>query len=183
MAADREKRVEGYREASRKADELAVGGRRDEALALLKDTHAAAVEAGDEDYRLFFEAELANYQDSDSARAIELMGAALAWVDEHGLAPDYFLLRNMGVHHSHKGDLDAAIEWFDKALAANPDDSDAMRSKAVSLSKKGGLNAAFEWFDKALAANPDDSDAMRNEGISLSKRGDEDAAIEWYDKA
>ena len=81
MDADREKRVEQYREMSRKADELADKGYLDETLALLTGGHAAAAEAGDEDYRLFFEAELAHYENSDSVRATELMDAAFAWAE------------------------------------------------------------------------------------------------------
>ena len=88
-----------------------------------------------------------------------------------------------GVSLSKKGDQDAAIAWFDKALAENPKDWDAMRQKGVSLSKKGDSDAAIEWFDKALAENPKDWDAMRQKGVSLSKKGDEDAAIAWFDKA
>ena len=92
-------------------------------------------------------------------------------------------MQQKGVSLSKKGEQDAAIEWFDKALAENPKDWNAMRQKGVSLSEKGNEAAAIEWFDKALAENPKDWNAMRQKGVSLSEKGNEAAAIEWFDKA
>ena len=133
MDADRTKRVEGYRQTSREADEFCLDRHIHKTRSLLRLGQAAATEAGDEDYRLFFEAELVHYTCRDLPRSIELMRAALAWGEEQGFAPDHFLLSSMGGHHQSMEDHSTAIEWFHKALAAKPNDHDAMRRTAVSL--------------------------------------------------
>ncbi len=180
---DRAARIEQYREESRRVDELAESGKKEEVLPILEANRAKAVEHGDEDYVALFDAELLQYSEPDYPRQIDRLKEGLRWAEEQELPADFFLLRCMGVYHGLKGDEDAAIEWFDKALAENPNDWNAMRNRGVSLSKKGDADGAIEWFDKALAENPNDWNAMRERGVSLWKKGDEDGAIEWFDKA
>jgi signal transduction histidine kinase len=180
---DRKERVARYREASQQADDLALAGKRGEALGLLKKSMDAACKAGDEDYRLFFEAEVLGYSAADYPKQIELVGNALRWGREKGFGEDFFLARSCGAYHSLKGDEDGAIEWFERALAVNPNDYSAMRAKGISLANQGNHDAAIEWCDKALAVNPNDYKAMRARGVALSKKGNLDAGIEWFDKA
>jgi len=175
---DRKERVARYREASQQADELFGAGNKDAALGLLKKSTDAAAKAGDEDYRLFFEAEVLTYFAADYPKQIELLGNALRWGREKGFGEDFFLVRSCGAYHLLKGDFDGAIEWFDKALAVNPNDYHAMRQKGVSLSKKGDPDAAIEWFDKALSIRPDDVDILRCKAIALGLKGEKDEAIE-----
>jgi len=182
-SSDREKRLERYRQLSRRADELAYIGKKDEALAILRPAREEAQKAGDEDYRLFFEAEIENCTEPNYDHQIALHKEALQWAERNSPPPDFFLCTNVGAYYGLKGDDDAAIEWYDKALAINPKDYHAMRNRGVSLSKKGDEDAAIEWYDKALAIKPKDYHAMRQRGVSLSEKGDEDAAIEWFDKA
>ena len=181
-SSDREKRVERYRQLSLQADELAHIGKKDEALAILRPAREEAQKAGDEDYRLFLEAEIENYTEPNYDHQIALLQEALQWDEKNSLPSDFFLHGNLGAHYSLKGDEEAAIEWFDKALAINPKDSVAMRLRGVSLSKKGEEDAAIEWFDKALAINPNDCRAARHRGVSIGRKGDWGAAIEWFDK-
>jgi tetratricopeptide (TPR) repeat protein len=182
-SSDREKRVERYRELSLQADGVEDIGKKDEALAILRLAREKAQKAGDEDYRLFFEAEIENYTEPNYDHQIALLKEALQWAERNSLPPDFFLYRNLGACYGLKGDENTAIEWFNKALAINPKDSDTMCQRGVSLSEKGDEDAAIQWFDKALAINPQDYRAMRNLGITLSNKGDLDAAIEWFDKA
>ena len=183
MGKNRKERVEEYRRMSLKADELALYSEKESAVGILQKYLAKAKNAGDKDYALFFEAEVINYTEADYVRQISLVNRALEWQKDNGLEEDFFLLRCQGVYFSIKGDEDAAIEWYGKALEVNPKDSDAMRVMGIALGKTDKLNESIEWFDKALEVNPKDSDAMRNKGVSLSKKGNEDAAIEWFDKA
>jgi tetratricopeptide (TPR) repeat protein len=179
---NRAERIAAYQTASKEADKLSALGRREQAKEILKLQRAAAEQAGDEDYDCFLQAELL-CRDGEYSKAAQRLDAALAWVEQHGHAPDAFLFRSRGVYESLLDNEDAAIEWFDKALAINPQDTDAMRQRGVSLSAKGQQDAAIGWFDKALAINPQDANAMRERGASLSRKRQEDAAIEWYDKA
>ncbi len=180
---ERQKRVEEYRKISREADKLDGSGQKDEAIELLQEWVGRCREVGDEDYALFFEAEVAGYSSGGYDEAIQLMEEAFVWRKKEGLGGDSLLLRSQGVYYSWQGKEDQAINWFDKALEANPKDSDAMRQKGVSLSKKGDLDGAIEWFDKTLEENPKDYDVMRYKGIVFSKKGHHGGAIEWCNKA
>ena len=84
---------------------------------------------------------------------------------------------------TEKGDHDAAIHWFDKALQVNPQDRQALRQKGVALARKGDQDAAIQWYDKALEVNAKDYHALRNKGVALAKKRDQDAAIQCFDKA
>ena len=179
----REQRIESYRAASQEADCLARSNQTERSLVLLRQQEQLAAEAGDEDYRGFFEAETINLTLPDYPRQIALVTAAVDWAAQSGLPADHFLLRAIGIYHVLQGDLDGAIVWFDKALAENPKDWVAMRQKGVSLSCKGDEDGAIVWFDKSLAENPKDWNAMRNKGVALSNKGDEDGAIVWFDKS
>ena len=179
----RAKRVESYRSRSLEADRLVASGKTQDALALLEKAREDAEAAGDEEYRLFFDAELLSYTAPDYGRQVAIMEDGLRWTRQRGLPADHFMLRTIGVYQSLAGDQDAAMAWTEKALAVNPKDCRAMFQMGASLFKKGDEDAAIGWFEKALAANPKDSDAMRQMGVSLSRKGDEDAAMAWYEKA
>ncbi len=183
MTNARNARLEQYRNASRRADKLAASGKCEEALEVLRENLTAASAHGDEDYQTLFEAEILNYSEPDYPRQIALLQRGISWLEQEGLPPDAFLFRTMGAYHSLKGDEDAAIVWYDKALEIDPKDYDAMRNTGVSLTKKGDLDTAIEWYDKGLEINPKNYDAMRERGAALSNKGDFDAAIEWFDKA
>ncbi|MCX7050001.1 MAG: tetratricopeptide repeat protein [Candidatus Sumerlaeota bacterium] len=179
----REQRIEKYRAASEQADDLASSNKMQEALAILRQQMQITSDAGDEDYRLFFEEEILNSTAPNYPRQIELLLKSMEWAASRQYGDDYFLYRNTGVIFALQGNADAAIKWYDKALAIKPDDYDAMRSKGISLSEKGDQDAAIQWFDKALAINLADYHAMREKGVCLSKKDEEDAAIQWFDKA
>ena len=179
----RMQRVEEYRTNSREIDAIDGMGKKIDAADLASEWMEKARSAGDEDYALFFKAEVANFSEQDYDKAILLMEKGFAWQKEKGLKGDSFLRRCMGVYCSFKGKEDKAIEWYEEALTANPKDSETMREKGTWFLKKGDLDKSIEWYDKALKVSPNNSDAMRQKGVSFSKKGDENKAIEWYDKA
>lgn len=158
MTADREQRVQKYRDASLRVDDLAHTGQRPKAIALAERMRDEAAAAGDEDYRLFFEAESLGYQSARGYRPpVDLLDQALAWAAAHCPSPDSFLLRQRGVHAGLRGLLDEALQWFDEALKVNPQDYAAMRGKGVLLSQRGALDEAAAWYRRALDENPNDA--------------------------
>lgn len=179
----RTERVKEYQRLSEEADELASQGRKEKTLEILRRCRENAEASGDEDYRLFFEAELSGYTQPDYDRQIGLLGQAMAWQEERGIGPDAFLYRSSGVYFSQKEEYGEAIKWFDKALEINPSDFRAMRQKGVSLGKKGEYDEAIKCFDEALKINPNDYNVIRHRGVSLSKKGEYDEAIKWFQKA
>ncbi|MEN6545329.1 MAG: tetratricopeptide repeat protein, partial [Armatimonadia bacterium] len=153
MDQDREQRIQKYREQSERADELQTGGDEEEASQLRAQGLEAARANGDEDYGLFFEAELACAAGNHST-AIALLHKSIELVSLTG-GGDYFLLRNMGVYHAFNGEPGVAIEWYEKALEANPEDYRAMCGTGHAVSMSGDLDVAIEWFNSALKIAPD----------------------------
>jgi tetratricopeptide (TPR) repeat protein len=179
----RKERIERYQQDSRKADNLFESGNKTDGLKILQKNLRKAAKNGDEDYRLFFEAESIHYKQPEYNKQINLMTAAIKWGEKEGLGKDGFLFRNKGAYYSWKGDEGEASKCLDKAIGINSKDWESMREKGVVLINKGNLVEAIKWFDKAIKINPKDSDSMRNKGVALSKRGNEDKAIKWFDKA
>jgi tetratricopeptide (TPR) repeat protein len=97
---------------------------------------------------------------------------------------NYFIaLSNKGGALDGLGRHKEAIEWFDKALAIDPDNVKVLGNKGGALDTLGRHEEAIEWFDKALAIDPNDVIALCNKGVSLGHMGRHKEAIEWFDKA
>ena len=78
--------------------------------------------------------------------------------------------------------FDQAIVYYDKILAEDPNNVDALNSKGVALDAGGNYTGAIEYYDKVLAMNTTDVDALFNKGFALANLGDYTEAIEYYDK-
>ena len=180
---DRAARIEEYRSKSHQADDLVASNQIEAARTLLTACRETAAAAGDEDYRLFFEAELLDISASDLPAELAMLEKALAWRRSEESQKDFFILRTMGVCLSKMGDEKSAIDYFDRALAINPEDYDSLRNKGVCLSKMGDAKSAIDYFDRALAVNPEDYRSLQQKGVSLSKMGDEKSAIDYFDRA
>ena len=81
------------------------------------------------------------------------------------------------------GQLDHAIEAYNKALAIKPDYAEAYYNMGVTLQDQGKLEEAIEAYNKALAIKPDYADAYYNMGVTLQDQGKLEEAIEAYNKA
>jgi tetratricopeptide (TPR) repeat protein len=74
------------------------------------------------------------------------------------------------------------IEYYDKALAINPNDTNALNGKGLTLDQLGKYKEAIAYFNKALAINPNDTNALYNKALALSNLGRDAEAIQFYDK-
>ena len=59
-----------------------------------------------------------------------------------------------------------AIDWFDKALAIDPNYIFSLRNKGSALNKLKRYKEAIGWFDKALAIDPNDSISLNGKKVS-----------------
>ncbi|MCK6473943.1 MAG: tetratricopeptide repeat protein [Planctomycetes bacterium] len=82
-----------------------------------------------------------------------------------------------------KGDWDAAIAQYEKALAADPSDVKTRFNLGVALQKSGDKERAVEEYDKVLEADPKFADAAMNLGVLCHQDGDLRMAITFYRKA
>jgi tetratricopeptide (TPR) repeat protein len=88
---------------------------------------------------------------------------------------------NWLVVHDDLGEHREAIEDYDRALALDPNDSEAYRNRGVARGKLSEYGEAIEDFERALAFDPNDSAAYFNRGLAHYRLNEYHEAIEDYD--
>jgi tetratricopeptide (TPR) repeat protein len=81
------------------------------------------------------------------------------------------------------GNYTAAIELYDRALAADPNNILALTNKGIALARTNSTAGAMELYDRVLAIEPNYFKAILYKGVALAKSGDTAGAIEQYNKA
>ncbi|MBV8279386.1 MAG: tetratricopeptide repeat protein [Verrucomicrobia bacterium] len=84
---------------------------------------------------------------------------------------------NLGFVFLQKGQVDKAVERFQKALEINPDLKEAHNNLGSALLKKGQVDQAVAQFQKALEIDPRYVEAHNNLGLALFKKGQVDQAV------
>jgi tetratricopeptide (TPR) repeat protein len=91
---------------------------------------------------------------------------------------------DLGIFLALKGEREAAIAQYRKALAINPGYAAAYCNLGNSLAlKKEDLEEAIAEYRKALEITPDSVEARNNLGLALMKNGQVDEAVAQYRKA
>jgi tetratricopeptide (TPR) repeat protein len=90
---------------------------------------------------------------------------------------------NLGNALTGKGDLDAAVRHYTKAVKLRPDYADAHFDLANALLRKGRLDDAIAEFEKTLSIQPDDAEAHTSLGNALLQKGLLRLAMDHYEKA
>lgn len=88
-----------------------------------------------------------------------------------------------GYASAKKGELDLAIKYFNKAIAADPLDYLPYLELGIILKKRGRLHEALAAFEKALHRNPLNAVAHNNLGMCLGTLGQTDKAIKEFKEA
>ena len=89
----------------------------------------------------------------------------------------------MGNALQEQGQLDEAIDAYDKALSLKPDYAEAYYNIGVTFKEQGKLDKALEFFEKALSSRPDYAEAYNNMGNALQEQGKPEEAVESFEKA
>ena len=118
------------------------------------------------------------YQESDHARAVELISKAIV------AKPDYAdAHRNLGSVLRDLGRFDEAVASYREALSIKPDYTDAHNNLGSALRDLGRLDEAVASYRNALAIEPDHAGTHNNLGNALRDQGWLDQAIACYNKA
>jgi Flp pilus assembly protein TadD len=98
-------------------------------------------------------------------------------------SPSASTLYRLGTLLAKSGEPARARSAFERALAMQPELSEASNDLGALLAQEGDLEAAIVRFRTALASTPDYPDALNNLGYALLLRGHESEARELYEKA
>ena len=98
--------------------------------------------------------------------------------------PNEAILYNIsGACYASLGQMDTAVNYYEKALDIKPDYAEAHNNLAITLQGLDQLDAAVERYKEALAIKPDYAEAHYNLGDTLHKLGQLDASVRSYEKA
>ncbi|MCE0497326.1 MAG: tetratricopeptide repeat protein [Methylacidiphilales bacterium] len=103
----------------------------------------------------------------------------MLWTDTLAQNPNCLLAHNsLGLALFQKGQTDAAITEYQKALEINPNYDAALNNLGEALSHKGQVDEAIIEYQKALEINPNYDTAHYNLGNALMQKGRIDEAID-----
>ncbi len=105
------------------------------------------------------------------------------WTDALAKNPNCWVgHNNLGFLFLEKGQVDEALEQFQKVLEINPNYAEAYNNLGNALLQKGQLGKAIDQFQKALEINPNYAEAHSNLGNALLQEGQLDDAIDHFQK-
>ncbi len=94
-----------------------------------------------------------------------------------GNAEDY---RLKGYEAQQRGDIDTAIEWYQKAAAIKPDYASPHNDLGILFETKGWLDRAEAEYQKALAIDQNYKEVHTNLALLYERKGElEKAAFHW----
>jgi len=96
------------------------------------------------------------------------------------LASDAETYRTNGYNAQQRGDIDAAIEWYQKAASIKLDYASPHNDLGVLFEIKGWMDRAEAEYNKALAIDPNYKEVYANLALFYERKGElEKAAFHW----
>jgi tetratricopeptide (TPR) repeat protein len=106
------------------------------------------------------------------------------WTDTIRVSPFSSGAHNgLGSALAHRGEVDAAIAEYDKALQIWPDWFQAEINLGNAYVQKGDVPDAVHYYEKSLKDYPNIPDAENNLGVLLLRQGKVDEAMTRFEKA
>ena len=126
--------------------------------------------------------------EEDNARALELLGQAIALEPEYAhahawLACVYGQAFTVGFRPPAEPDMGHCVRAAERAYAFDSEDSEAHRILAEVRLQQGRHDEAWHHHERALALNPNDARIVSQRGEFLTWLGRPDEGIEWIASA
>jgi tetratricopeptide (TPR) repeat protein len=124
--------------------------------------------------------------DGTKASSVEEARKMIAALSGKGVIPnprEYLGWLGLGYVSMVAGRTDAALQFFDHAIAAAPDNLEALRWKGSALKELKRADEALALFDRALALAPNDPEIHHDRGITLALLREFGRAVEAFDQA
>jgi len=104
------------------------------------------------------------------------------YISEAGVPPfdSYFMLATL---YARKGELDSAIEFYNKGLEYDPTSLPLLNNLGLVYDRIGKYDEAIECFIKAQKVETNYYNGALNEGSTWSHKGELELAIEAYQRA
>ena len=97
-----------------------------------------------------------------------------------GLAADAEAYRTKGYEAQQRGDIDTAIEWYQKAASISPGYASPHNDLGILFETKGWLDRAEAEYEKALSMDPSYKEVHTNLALLYERKGElEKAAFHW----
>jgi len=97
-----------------------------------------------------------------------------------GLSGDGEAYRIKGYDAQQRGDIDTAIEWYQKAANLNPSYASPHNDLGILFETKGWLDRAEAEYQKAIAIDPGYKEVHTNLALLYERKGElEKAAFHW----
>jgi len=111
---------------------------------------------------------------------LERLGQLMSQVEEH--PDDRGSLVALGNSFYDMGRFDAAIEWYEKALALDPEDIEVSTDLGTAYLYTGDRAAALERFRKSLEIDGDHPQTLQNMGVAYFSTGEYKEAVEVWER-
>lgn len=99
---------------------------------------------------------------------------------EAGFGQSYF---RYGKYYFEQGEFRQAITYFNKSIAARPDNSRALLMLGISYQLEGMEREALDSFGQALVADPESPQANYYFGLSLFNSGEYEGAVGYLERS
>lgn len=99
---------------------------------------------------------------------------------EIGVSSNAEAYRTKGYDAQQRGDIDTAIEWYQKAASLMPDYAAPHNDLGILFETKGWLDRAESEYEKALTIDPNYREVHTNMALLYERKGElEKAAFHW----
>ncbi len=120
---------------------------------------------------------------ADTSRTAVWTNGVTLWDDVLAAYPGSIMAHNAkGLQSLEAGQLDAARDWFERALRLAPGFSEAHKNIGVVFARLGDWDRAAAAFEFALKINPQYSEARVDLGKVYEQVGRPDLALDAYDR-